>query len=372
MKVRKDDPVRCWSRAPSVAQWSTKLVRLVVLLPLLACGPPPVLTQDVSFLVPLEQSRTFLPAATVLPRAHFDRLHPLTVVDEPDALYSALSVVAVRLDACFREGVMPGPCQPQVRLVLQPVFEEAKVLTTRDAAVHLFFSTTEAQLLTLLRSMSTLRAQKGISPPDALAAPHPGFADETFVRAMRAEMLPFVGAGELVRITSMSVHASNQAWIFAGSNLINGEPSDIAIPTLTGATEDHVTSTGSSGALEVTIDPESPMEPALMPVLASGGLSRATAEELAAAATSVQRLENPAAHNPGTVDCAACHVAALTQRALSKQGITVAGSLGASGAYDDTRNLRAFGYFFSAPAISPRVQRETAVVRDDFARRLEK
>jgi hypothetical protein len=162
------------------------------------------------------------------------------------------------------------------------------------------------------------------------------------------------------------------AWIFAGADLVNGQAGDIVIPTLSADTEDHVTSTGTGGALEVTIDPASPMEPALLPVLASGGLTRATPAELAAAATSVQRLEDPASHNPGTVDCAACHVAALAQRALSKKGITVPGSLGASSAYDDTRNLRAFGYFFSAPAISPRVQRETALVRDDFARRLER
>lgn len=349
-----------------------KFAPLVVLASVLACGPAPIVTQDVSFLVPLEQSRTFLPASTVLPRAQFDRLHPLTVVDEPDALYGALSVVAVRLDACFREGVTPGPCQPQVRLVLQPVFEEAGVVTTRDAAVHLFFSTTEAQLLAVVKSMSTLRTERRLSVDDALTAPHPGFADAAFVKSLRTTLLPLLEERALVRITSMSVHASNLAWIFAGADLVNGQPRDIAIATLGTTTEDHVTSTGKEAALEVTIDPSSPMEPALMPVVAPMGLTRSTPSELAAAATSVQRLEDPATHNPGTVDCATCHVAALAQRALSKKGVTVSGSLGASSAYDDTRNLRAFGYFFSAPAISPRVQRETVLVREDFARRLEK
>ena len=267
---------------------------------------------------------------------------------------------------------MPGPCQAQVRVVLQPVFKEAGALTTRDAAVHLFFSTTEAELLTLVKAMSTLRTERRLSPPDELAAPHPGFADAAFVKSLRTKLMPFLEPRALVRITSMSVHASNLAWIFAGSDLVNGQAGDIAIPTLGAATEDHVTSTGTDGAVEVTIDPASPMEPALLPVLAPGGLTRATPAKLTAAATSVQRLEDPATHNPGTVDCAACHVAALAQRALSKKGVTVPGSLGASGAYDDTRNLRAFGYFFSAPAISPRVQRETTLVRDDFARRLEK
>ena len=93
---------------------------------------------------------------------------------------------------------------------------------------------------------------------------------------------------------------------------------------------------------------------------------------MTAAAASIQRLEDPSIHNPGTVDCASCHVAAIAQRALVNYGVGIDSTVAASSAFDDTRNLRAFGYFFSVPAISPRVQRETELVRDDFARLLEK
>ncbi|MBE2254352.1 MAG: hypothetical protein IAE78_32795 [Myxococcus sp.] len=348
-----------------------RLAPLTVLASLLACGAPQVLTHDVSFLVPLSQSQSFLSAATVLPRWQFDRLHPLTVVDEPDALYGALSVVSVRLDACFREGATPGPCRPQVRLVLQPVFDDGPGgLTTRDAAVHLFFSTTEGELETLVRGLAALRTERRVAAGDA-TAPHPGFSDAAFVKALRERLTPFLQPPALVRITSMSVHASNLAWVFSGADVVNGVTTDLDIPTLGAEHHDHVTSTGKDQAMEVTLDPGSRVEPALTTLVAPGGLARATPEALSAAALAVQRLEDPATHNPGTVDCASCHVAALAQRALVKAGQAVEGSPGASGAYDDTRNLRAFGYFFATPAVSPRVQRETALVRDDFARRLE-
>lgn len=341
-------------------------------LGLIACAPPRPVTHDVAFLVPLEDARSVLPASRVLPRAAFDALHhPLTVVDEPDELYRALAAVSVRLDACFQEGTNPGPCQPQVRLVLQPVFDEATGPTTRDAAVHAFYAVTEAQVLAAARSLATARTQRGLSVPEQIEGPHPGFADATWRRALEEQLLPLLDPTRLVRVTSMSVHASNQAWVFEGADYVDGQPVRIAIPTLGGALDAHVTSTGGTGALEVTIDPGSSVEGPLMPVIAPGGLARATAAELAAAATSVERLENPAVHNPGTVDCATCHVAALAQRAFVGRGVALDASVPAPESFADTRNLRAFGYFFARPAVSPRAAREIALVRDDLTRRLE-
>ena len=44
---------------------------------------------------------------------------------------------------------------------------------------------------------------------------------------------------------------------------------------------------------------------------------------------------------------------------------------GRDGLCSNNRVMRAFGYFFQTPAVSPRVQRETAAVLADFAPRLE-
>lgn len=333
---------------------------------------PSVRAEDVAFLVPLEHARTFLPASRVLPRTLFDRLHPLTVVDEPDALYDALSVISVRLDACFREGANPGPCQPQVRLVLQPVLDEGMGLATRDAAAHVFYATTTEQVVAIVRALAVAREARDLSAPSVPGGPHPGFADASWRAELVDALSPVLTEDRIVRITSMSVHASNEAWIFAGVDRASGTFEDISIPTLgPGVVENHVTSTGRQDTVAVTLDPVSPVEGALSPLIAAGGLESASAEQRVAAVGAMERLEDPASHNPGTVDCASCHVAALTKLALVQRGFTTPGAFAVPEVYRDTRNLRAYGFFFELPAISPRVTREIELVRSDFSQRLQ-
>lgn len=347
----------------------------VLLVGLAACAEGPrAVSQDVAFLVPLNESRGFITAREVMPRAFFDQLRPLTVSDEPDDLYSALSVVGVRLDACFQEGAPPSACQAQVRLVLQPVFDDSAAaggVTSRDAAVHVFFATSSAEVVGAAKAFIKLRTERKLMVPDELEAAHPGFADAEWRSKVKAVLLPLMTSDRLVRITSMGVHASGQAWLFSGINIMGGQPEDIQVPTLTVTTEDHVTSTGGSAALELSVDPVSAAEPTLAPVTVSGGLNQATADQLAAAQSSLERLENPLVHNPGTVDCATCHVAAVSRVALEKRGLTFDSPVRTAAVFEDTRNLRAFGYFFDRPALSPRLLREVALVRDDFNTRLE-
>ena len=229
----------------------------------LGCAPPALVDQDVSFLVPLDQARTFLPASSVVPRPVFDRLHVLTVVDEPDALYAALSTVGVRLDACFREGRDASvPCRPQVRLVLQPVFDSADGVTTRDAAIHVFFSVSEAELVSTVKELSLLRTKLGVSVPEGLTAAHPGFARAAWVDGAKKLLQPLLRADHVVRATSMSVHASNQAWIFSGIEVDGDNRTDIVIPTLSPAVETHVTSSARD-AITMTLDPAPAAEPTL-------------------------------------------------------------------------------------------------------------
>ncbi|MFZ5441915.1 MAG: hypothetical protein ACOZQL_18060 [Myxococcota bacterium] len=342
---------------------------------LAACAPPALVDQDVSFLVPLPEARSFLPASGILPRSLFDRFqHPLTVVDEPDALYAALSTVAVRLDACFREGVDPSvACRPQVRLVLQPVFDSADGATTRDAAVHLFFSASEAEVVAAVRELSQLRVRLGVAMPGGLAGPHPGFDEPRWVEGVKKVLLPLLTPQRIVRATEMSVHASNQAWIFSGLEVAGETRTDIVIPTLGSELDGHVTSTGERAKLAITLGPSPVAEPALVTILASDLRDTASPADLAAAVAALGRIEDPAGHNPGTIDCGSCHVVATAKKFLLRDGLEASAdsSTAPSDAYADSRALRAFGYFFTAPAISPRVQRETALVRADLSRRLE-
>lgn len=356
-------------------------LRSLFLVPLLAvgCAPPPLalVDQDVSFLVPLEQSRSFLAAtqpggdgAALLDRALFDRLHELTVTDEPEALYAALATVAVRLDACFVEGRGEQTCRPQVRLVLQPVFDSAAGPTTRDAAVHLFFSSTTQELDDAVRALSLARSQRGVKVEAGIASSHPGFATSAWVDDVRGVLLPLLRRDRVVRATGMSVHASNEAWIFSGFEVASGTFTEIEIPTLAPAHEGHVTSSGQKEQLRITLDPPTVAEAALTSVLEPLSREKATPAEVDQGLRAIERIENPALHNPGTIDCAACHVAPTAKWFLAnKSSLAIEGSV--SDTYSDSRNLRAFGYFFQAPAVSPRVARETSAVRADFAHRLD-
>lgn len=341
-----------------------------------SCASPPLVDQDVSFLVPLDQARTFLPAAgssSILARALFDRLRPLTVVDEPDALYAALSTVAVRLDACFKEGTQSQPCRPQVRLVLQAVFDSPTGPTTRDAAVHLFFSVSEAEVKQVVRELSLLRVQQGTTVGEGLTGAHPGFAKAGWVDAARKLLVPLLRPDHLVRATEMTVHASNEAWVFSGVNIDGATVTDIVLPTLSPAVEGHVTSTGAKDSLIVTLDPAPVAEPTLPLLLKSSERQQAAPSALTEAAAGLLRIEDPQTHNPGTVDCASCHVAATARYFLNKEvpSMAINSPVGVSDVYADSRAQRALGYFFQRPAISPRVQRETMAVRADFAHRLD-
>ena len=358
---------------------SREPLAVAVALALGACTPPPLVEQDVSFLVPLSQARTFLPISgaqagrSLVSRPLFDRLPPLTVSDEPDALYAALSTVSVRLDACFKEGRKEQACRPQVRLVLQPVFDSDSGPTTRDAGLHLFFSVTEAEVKHLVRELSVLRTQQGIAVAAGLAGPHPGFEHPKWVDGARALLTPLLRPENLVRVTAMNVHASEEAWMFSGLDIKGDVATDLLVPTFSAARDGHVTSTGGRDTLAITLDPAPYAEPKLPTLLDSSVRQQATPSEVTSAVEGLLRLEDPAEHNPGTTDCASCHVVATTKFFLQKEapGLTVASPSPASEAYSNSRNMRAFGYFFQTPSISPRVQREAVAGRSDLSLRLE-
>jgi mono/diheme cytochrome c family protein len=327
----------------------------------LACAPPPLADDDVGFLVPLAHARTFLPSsAGVLPREVFDRLHPLTVVDEPDVLFGALATVAVRLDPCFQEGNPPSACRPQLRLVLQPVMDSPEGLTTRDAAVHVFFELDAATVKATVKELNRLRVTQGGT-----------FEREPWRSGATALLRGLVKRDRLSRVTQMSVHASNQAWVFNGYEVKGAALEDIRIATVN-VVEGHVTSTGGTMDLALTLDPAPAAEPSLPDVLQKPRRDAASMAALEKSAAALARLEDPAAHNPGTVDCGACHAAATATRFLQGSPVKPMTPTPPDAVYADTRNLRAFGYFFATPAVSPRVKREIAAVRTTLAAQLEK
>jgi hypothetical protein len=313
-------------------------------------APPALTVADVTFLLPLGGAPGFSASGegghgALLPRSVFDRLEALTRVDEPEALYTHLDVVAVRLDPCFQEGEGSPPCAPQVRLVLQPVFAEAEGLVSRDATVHAFYAVPEGEVRALAASLARLRAARG---GEERIGVHPSPEEAA------ALVLPRVGAGRLRRVTFVSVHASNQAWTFGGLDLRGGAAEALTIVGV-GAEEQHLTSTGGVEALDATILPAPTIEPAAARWLAAVERAEMDAAAQAEARAGFARLADPSAHNPGTVDCASCHMASAALYRLGPPGEV-------SAAYADTQNQRMLGFFGRAPSISPRVEAETRVV----------
>jgi hypothetical protein len=316
---------------------------LVMVSTLIACSTIALEPDDVTRLVPLSEAKRLLPASAVMRREVFDQLHPLTVVDEPDALWSALAVVGVRADPCFVEGDAGAPCRPQLRLVLQPVMEGASGVTTRDAAVHLFFELRADELLEAVERLAAARLRFGVESAEWKS---------TFGGAIEG----LVARGQRIKVTQMSVHASNEAWIFGGYSQEGRMLTAVPIPTL-GKLEHHVTSTGGTNRLVATLIPGSMMEPSFSNATSGkGGVDDARA--------SLDRLESPDAHNPGTVDCGGCHLASTARWHWS----TPETRTGMDLSFADTRNLRALGYFFQQPAISPRTRLETSASLRGFER----
>ncbi|MGB0648085.1 MAG: hypothetical protein ACPGQS_12960 [Bradymonadia bacterium] len=307
---------------------------------------------DVSFLVPLKSVSGFTASASgqygqILPRAYFDSLEPLTRVDEPDDLYANLDVVGVRLDPCFVEGRNTSTCGSQIRIILQPVFDPTNP-TTRDGTIHLFFEVPQAEVLATARTLASIRT---------VADGNGKVGEHSDPQAAAEVVLSQIGAERLRRITFVAVHASDQAWTFGGFEV---QSDGLEHTPMIGVDdhEQHLTSVGGTETLDATILPTPGIEQEAAVLMSETHRASLTDAEVQAGLEGLSRLLDPAAHDPGTVDCATCHMAT----AASLYFEASPGESNVPAVYQDTQNQRMFGYFGNTPSISPRVNAETDIV----------
>lgn len=325
---------------------------LPLILVALGCADPAVERSapgDVSFLIPLGGVADFgAPTegryGPLVPSDRLDLFEPLTRVDEPEDLYANLDVVGVRLDPCFVEGVGAVECASQIRLIMQPVFDDDAGLTTRDATIHAFYAVPVDELEALASRLVRVREAAGGGPEIGEHADPERAADE---------VLRYVGGERLTRVTSVAVHASDQAWTFAGFDFVDGVEVPIEPPG-TGEHEQHLTSVGGTDTLDATILPDPTVEPDIIDYLDVDARQTLDGDAEDAALDALTRLLDPGAHNPGTVDCATCH--------MSTPAMFYADPGRAPDVYANTQNQRMFGYFHDEPSVSPRVQAETVEV----------
>ncbi|MBM4281598.1 MAG: hypothetical protein FJ137_12840 [Deltaproteobacteria bacterium] len=331
-------------------------------------------------------------AGRLVPRAVFDALPALTVTDEPDDLYDHLIVTGARLDPCFQEGPNDGasepPCKANVRLVLQPIRPAlddedapAGTLVARDAALHAFYDAADAaEVVAAVAALARARVEAGHDDDGPLDV-NPLLRDAAGRARVVDVLLPLLGANRLSRVTATGVHAGNTAWTFAGVDVVDGDPVPMAIPRTGGAFEQHLISDAQQGAIRAIVQPAPPAaddgnDDDFAVLLDDAAADAATLQVRQAAFDAAARIENPGLHNPGTVDCATCHVAAAARAvALARESLAASPDaytstthdLTASSAFGDSRVIRAFGYRFSTLALSPRVVHESAVVADTVA-----
>jgi hypothetical protein len=373
-------------------------------------APPaaPYSLNDVSMLLPLpksqdELSASYLNGTTVLATGPLVSSGHLKLFDWKGAGVGAdidlrdaanvrrLVVLGVRMDPCFQD-LFTDACRPQIRLILQEATFGAKP-STADVGIHLFFDTTDAEVRALIQFAADYRT-KFLGPGSARAPLQiqPVVSQEgvlgPFWQAFRPRLLKVLGSAAPTRIAFFTMLPSERDWIFRSFNLKDGEAKPIEIPGLNGKIIqpiDNQTKATKIDFISVTADlPRSAAstDQTFDFLRDSVEFRRSGDSRIQPLQVSLERLENPTLHLPGTVDCLSCHSTPAIKTNLRKSGValgpnagTFAGkTLPASASlnlYEDTytaRDFRLFGYRDASPIVGQRVIHESAAIVDLLSR----
>lgn len=351
--------------------WAMSLNDVTILIPLpsisevpLMLGPAETGTQG-----PLLSKKIFLSLIQLVPEVSNDVIWK-----------DSLKVVGVRLDPCFVEGTGPIACRRQIRLVWQPVHFMEYSVQTRDAAVHSFYDFDESTFTQLLTDWRKLSSG---SESDALQV-HPRIKQEglsgPYWTYLKQLLLRYCGERNLTRMTAMNVMGGEQLWIFTGVDIEAGRTKPLQIPRIGRPSQGVIQSSSESQSFTGGMKPEPLDDQDFSQLVSDSHTTKATfsEQELKALMGKVQDYENPEKNNPGTLDCASCHLANTAHQwgklnfknwdwkndfkdhaYQSSWNLTKAGEGPLR-----TNQLRAFGYFIAFPAISQRVVNETAAVAE--------
>jgi len=318
--------------------------------------------------------------ASLLPRSAFD-LITLPVTRElqgPDATYSGLRVVSLRVDPCFSE----NPCFPQIRLVLQGL--NAAGTSAFDGAIHALYNLSPDEFPAMT---ARLKAVASLAPENAAVTRlevSPALLAQgmsgAYALALRDLVAQYIGGTNLAKVTFMTrAQGGGDRWDFGGFNLRDFQPSGgFPIAGLAGnVLVQTVRENGGRGGggpgptgYAYTVAPGT-LRGHLESVLNSGAAQAASAAERQAAMDALARVENPLVESPDSVDCGACHLANRISGNL-RTSFSLSSPLAYTSAAEATRliggaerdsdNLRAFGYFDAQPAIAQRTANETLKV----------
>ena len=352
---------------------------------------------DVSVLLPLpattkQISKMLSPSESgakgkLLPAAMIQRLPQLADKFEKQLTYaSLLRAVGVRFDPCFFEGTGTVVCRRQIRIIWQPVTNEKAGITTTDAALHTFYEFTQPEWDSVIAQYQTLLAANPIAKPTVNSAAlgvNPRIKAQTldgaFWTGLHALILKNCGEANFVRATAMTLTIDENEWKFLGFNSVNGQITPIQIAAINSPIQDVKTKKPVGFDLLATIAPTA-FSPKAVAILQDSVKTKKSmsADDAQAFAEDILNIENPRKHNPGTIDCASCHMTEpaaqwtkLNYPAFDWKKLVFRSGWDSTHDLSNTtisnlqpRRFRAFGYFGPKPLISQRTINESAAVVD--------
>lgn len=337
---------------------------------------------DVTVLLPLPLSADFSqllgtqdqgPLGKLLSTKAYSKFNQMVPEHKNDVVWNdQLKVIGLRIDPCFVEGEGPVACRRQVRLVWQPIVFKKNLPEARDAAIHSFYDFDEKQFEQLKTAWFKVASGKDTDSlqiqPQILQEGWQG----KYWQNLRQVILQNCGEKNLARMTTMNVMSGEQLWIFAGFDLVNGEPEPIKIPRFFAKFSQGVISgssafKGFTGGLMPTPEADSEVGEFLKDSFAFK--KNYSEDHIRSLIAKIKEYEDPKKHNPGTLDCASCHMADAIHRwgKFHYPNWDWSEKSSAPGPLR-TNQLRAFGYFMMWPVTSQRVINETEEVVKAFAK----
>lgn len=220
----------------------------------------------------------------------------------------------------------------QIRFVLQPVVSEGEsgVLTTQDAAVHIFYDLSTDLTRELARRLVSLPGARAQQPLDG---PHARIADEvangregmpgSYTTQLRDIVREYGARGTVSRVTFMrNVDVKGNTWVFGGVDVSpTGATIPLSIPRAGNAGEQRVVLNGSF-PFGVSFSPSPTSSSTTLGLLLDPirlGILHDTNPEgakqrVVAAYGAALALENPDEHDATSADCGSCHLAGTARR----------------------------------------------------------
>jgi len=333
--------------------------------------PLPPRSDSPGWLAPLSEGTR----GPLLPRAIFDAIPGFPVVPADGLSFTRMRVLAARFDPC---GGPRGACEPQLRLVMQPM----NTGTARDSALHVFYKLTETEFAKVYARLVALKELA----PEATGRPlevHPALVAQgmegAYATALNELILSFAGEQNLSRMTFfLRAPPTNEVWFFGGFDVADGVTTEMDIAGI-GKSEQRVIHTPGADGSDFDFLPTGD-EPEDGSVLRSvAARDAASADERRASFASYLRVENPKRRTVEELSCAACHVSThLIADAKTRYGLDPADFpedtfssdhdlTPTTSAAATPSSLRAFGWFRDEAMISTRTVNETAAVLEHLA-----